>query len=147
MEMGRQIGRQIRMGGDIAALTFVRLAQTEVIDDVTITEHPDLFSVWDEHWRGVAGDILRDPDDGNLYRSIHDVRDAGQNTQPSQTPSMWTRIGDPAEEWPEWAQPQGAHDTYPAGAKVTHNGKHWVNSHGDGNNWAPGVYGWAEDGV
>ena len=37
----------------------------------------------------------------------------------------------------------GAHDAYPQGAKVSHQGKHWV-SEIDANNYEPGVYGWAE---
>ena len=26
--------------------------------------------------------------------------------------SLWVSISDPAEEWPEWSQPLGAHDAY-----------------------------------
>lgn len=29
---------------------------------------------------------------------------------------MWTRIGNPLEEFPEWVQPIGAHDAYSKGA-------------------------------
>lgn len=47
------------------------------------------------------------------------------------------------EEYPEWVQPQGAHDAYSIGDKVTYNGRHWV-SNVDGNVWEPGVYGWEE---
>ena len=90
---------------------------------------------------GKAGDIVRD--EGQLYRSIHDVTDAGQNRKPSENPSMWTRIGNPLEEFPEWIQPLGAHDAYSKGAKVSHNGKKWT-SDSDGNVWEPGVYGWTE---
>jgi hypothetical protein len=43
---------------------------------------------------------------------------------------------------PNWVQPSGAHDAYAAGAEVMHNGQHWVNTHGNGNVWEPGVYGW-----
>ena len=81
--------------------------------------------------------------EGQLYRSIHDVKDAGQNRKPSETPSMWTPIGNPLEEFPEWVQPIGAHDAYSKDAKTSHNGKKWV-SEVDGNVWEPGVYGWAE---
>lgn len=49
-----------------------------------------------------------------------------------------------SEEWPAWTEPSGAHDAYPAGAKVSHNGKNWINIYGDGNVWEPGVYGWQE---
>lgn len=125
-----------------SSIMFVLEAQSENsrLDGITISEHADLFPVWDEHWTGKAGTIMQDG--GQLYRSIHDVS-AGQNTKPSETPAMWTRIGNPAEEYPEWIAPIGAHDAYSAGDKVTHNGKRWLSTV-DGNVWEPGVYGWEE---
>ena len=57
--------------------------------------------------------------------------------------SLWAEIPGPAEEWPEWKQPAGAHDTYSKGDKVSHNDKHWI-SEIDNNAYEPGVYGWAE---
>lgn len=62
---------------------------------------------------------------------------------PANTPSLWVRVDDPSEEWPEWRQPSGSTDAYPQGYKVSHNGKHWI-SEVDNNTWEPGVYGWAE---
>ena len=64
---------------------------------------------------------------------------------PDITPALWTRIGDPAEEWPEWSQPIGAQDAYMAGDKVTYDGRHWVSTV-DNNVWIPGIYGWEERG-
>ena len=32
----------------------------------------------------------------------------------------------PADEWPEYVQPSGAHDAYQVGAKITHGGKRYV---------------------
>ena len=75
--------------------------------------------------------------------SVHDVTNEGQNTKPSATPSMWTRIGNPLDEFPEWVQPIGAHDAYAKGDKASHNGKNWVST-ADNNVWEPGVYGWEE---
>lgn len=124
----------------LSTIPFVIMAQNGDIDDVTITEHADVFVTWDEHWTGKAGTIVND--EGNLYRSIHDVGE-GQNTKPSETPAMWTRIGNPAEEYPEWIAPIGAHDAYSIGDKVTHNDARWVST-ADGNVWEPGVYGWDE---
>lgn len=40
-----------------------------------------------------------------------------------------------------WVQPTGAHNAYPLGATVTHNGKTWANLT-PANIWEPGVYGW-----
>ncbi|MCA1799839.1 MAG: hypothetical protein LC650_00910 [Actinobacteria bacterium] len=59
--------------------------------------------------------------------------------------SGWHRYGATEDAGPQpWVQPTGAHDTYSAGAVVTHNGSTWNNTHGDGNSWEPGVYGWSE---
>ena len=62
---------------------------------------------------------------------------------PTSAVSLWARIDDPAEEWPAWRQPTGAHDAYAMGAKVSHNDKHWIST-ADANVWEPGVYGWEE---
>ncbi|MDL2273971.1 alpha-amylase [Oscillospiraceae bacterium OttesenSCG-928-G22] len=141
LQVMREAGRSARYG-DAATILFVNEAQKEdtTLDDITITEHADFFPDWDEHFTGKRGTIVRD--EGKLYKSIHDVG-AGQNTKPSSTPAMWTRIGDPGEEWPEWMQPIGAHDAYEKGAKVSHAGKRWT-SDVDGNIWEPGVWGWSE---
>lgn len=71
------------------------------------------------------------------------VTTTAQNTKPSQTLSMWTRIGNPGEEYPEWVQPIGAHDAYLKGDKVSHKDKQWKSTY-DSNTWEPGVYGWEE---
>ena len=56
---------------------------------------------------------------------------------------MWTPLGKPGEEFPEWVQPLGVHDAYEQGAKVSHNSKKWVSNTAN-NVWEPGVYGWDE---
>lgn len=51
---------------------------------------------------------------------------------------------------PAWIQPTGSQDAYPAlnvygnPARVSHNGSVWENTHGDGNTWEPGAFGWTE---
>lgn len=80
---------------------------------------------------------------GLLYRCVQ-AHISQDDWAPDLTPALWARVDDPTEEWPEWRQPTGAQDAYSAGAKVSHNGKHWTNTHGDGNVWEPGVYGWEE---
>lgn len=125
----------------ISSIVFVQMSQEGTLDDVTISEHPDMFPLWNENWTGKAGTILKDGD--RLYRSIHDITNVAQNTKPSETPSMWTPIGNPEEEYPEWSQPLGAHDAYALGSKVSHNNKKWVSTAKD-NIWVPGVYGWEE---
>jgi hypothetical protein len=126
---------------EIASLVFVQMSQNGTFDDITISEHPSLFPTWTSKWTGKAGTILMD--EGGLYRSLHDVTNVGQNTKPSSTPSMWVRVADPTEEYPEWVQPLGAQDAYQMGAKSSHNNKNWVSTV-DNNVWEPGVYGWEE---
>ena len=126
---------------EVSSLVFVQMAQDGTLDDVTISEHPSLFPTWTPKWTGKSGTILMD--EGKLYRSIHDITNVAQNTKPSETPSMWTPISDPTQEYPEWVQPIGSHDAYSQGDKVSHMDKHWV-SDMNGNVWQPGVYGWSE---
>lgn len=79
---------------------------------------------------------------GELYRCIQ-----GHKSQADWSPdvavSLWVAISDPAEEWPEWKQPSGAHDAYQTGDKVSHEDKHWI-SDIDANVYEPGVFGWTE---
>jgi hypothetical protein len=79
---------------------------------------------------------------GELYKMIQPTHHSQSDWTPDVAVSVWVKIDDPSIEWPEWKQPTGAHDAYKNGAKVSHNGKHWINTYGDGNSWEPGVYGW-----
>ena len=81
---------------------------------------------------------------GLLYRLIPETHHSQADWTPDLTPAIWARVDDPSEEWPEWIQPIGSEDSYAAGAKVSHNGKRWINIYGDGNVWEPGVFGWEE---
>lgn len=110
-------------------------------DEVALAAPAVLFDAWSAD--GVAyvkGDIRQY--DGLLYRCILAHTSQSDRT-PSAAVSLWTRIADPTQEWPEWIQPTGAHDAYPKGAKVSYNGKHYVST-ADANVWEPGVYGWEE---
>ena len=53
---------------------------------------------------------------------------------------------EPADEWPEWVQPTGAHDAYHVGDKITYNGKHYTCAM-DNCVWTPDAYpqGWHEE--
>ena len=88
--------------------------------------------------KGISADRVQY--DGLLYRCIQSHVSQSDWT-PDITPALWVRTS--TEEWPEWIQPQGAHDAYPLGAKCSHNSKRWISSV-DSNIWEPGVYGWDE---
>lgn len=126
---------------NVAAITFVSLAERGDIDEVTATEHADLFEAWVTDKDYAVGKIVTRPN-GNLYKCVQAHRSQA-GWEPQNTPALWTKIGDPSEEYPEWSQPLGAHDAYPLGAKVSYNGKEWVSDVAN-NVWEPGVYGWTE---
>ena len=128
---------------NVAAITFVLLTEKGDIDEVTATEHADLFESWVMDKDYAVGKILTRPN-GNLYKCVQAHRSQA-GWEPEATPALWTKIGDPTEEYPEWSQPLGAHDAYEQGAKVSHNGKKWTSDVAN-NVWEPGVYGWTEVG-
>ena len=124
----------------VAAIAFVTMAEAGQIDDVTAAEHAIQFASWAYPVEYKAGQIREHA--GKLYRCLKD-HTSQQDWTPDVAASLWVSISDPAEEWPTWSQPIGAHDAYQTGDKVTHAGKHWIST-ADNNVWQPGVYGWAE---
>ena len=128
----RQRAYQLRHLIELAAKF---LTDTEALEGI------ELFPKWnsDSHEYAV-NDRVRYED--TLYKCL-----LAHTSQVSWTPdtatSLWVRVDDPSQEWPEWIQPVGAADAYALGAKVSHNEKHWISDY-DNNVWEPGVYGWTE---
>lgn len=133
--------RQARMAQSergAASIAFVKLAEMGELDDATAGEYPYLFSPWAADVDYAAGQIREYG--GKLYR-CNQAHTAQGDWTPEATGVLWSQIADPAEAWPEWSQPVGAHDAYGAGDKVRHRGERWVSAV-DANVWEPGVYGW-----
>lgn len=118
------------------------LKAAESLADDDALDGLELFQPWKPDTDYVKGQRVRYG--GLLYRLIPETHHAQEDWTPDMTPAVWARVDNPAEKWPEWRQPLGAEDAYPAGATVTHNEKRWYNTYGDGNIWEPGVYGWTE---
>lgn len=133
-------GQVIRNQSEVQSILFVIGAEQGVVDDVTAAEHSELFAPWTSGVAYAAGNIRRYS--GALYRCAQ-AHTSQDDWTPDQTASLWTQVADPAEEWPSWSRPIGAHDAYAAGAKVSHKDKHWVST-ADSNVWEPGTYGWEE---
>lgn len=122
----------------------IRQAMDTAVEYLTTeqaTSVPAIFMPWSPAAAYAAGDRVRY--DGLLYKCLT-AHTAQADWAPGVASSLWVRIDDPVEEWPEWHQPSGAHDAYAKGAKVSHNGKRWI-SDVENNVWEPGVYGWKED--
>lgn len=122
------------------SITFVTLAEKGDIDDVTATEHTDIFSPWVSGMLYSVG-VMRQYNN-ELYRCIQ-AHTSQDDWAPNVAVSLWSKVGNPNEEYPEWSQPVGAHDSYNIGDKVSHNEKKWVSACND-NVWEPGIYGWDE---
>lgn len=131
-----QVGAQ----SAVASITFVALAESGGIDEVTASEHAELFAEWAYPISYTVGQLRRY--NGKLYKCVQ-AHTSQSDWTPDTAASLWSVAADPAEEWPAWSQPIGAHDAYAKGDKVSHNGKHWT-SNVDNNVWEPGVYGWTE---
>lgn len=122
------------------SITFVAMAESGGIDDVTACEHMDNFAAWAYPVAYSVGNMRRH--NGKLYRCVQ-AHTSQADWTPDTAASLWTLCSDPAEEWPAWSAPVGAHDAYNTGDKVSHNDKKWVST-ADSNVWEPGVYGWVE---
>lgn len=122
-------------------IAFVTMAEAGTIDDVTVSEHAELFASW-AYPIAYKKDQIRLYTDGKLYRCLSDHTSQADWT-PDTAVSLWVAISDPAIEFPDWSQPVGAHDAYSLGEKVTHNKQKWVSDVAN-NVWEPGVYGWSE---
>lgn len=119
----------------IQYLAMKTLSDTDALGAIS------LFPVWSsDSVTYKAGDRVQY--ENQLYKCLQD-HTSQETWTPVDAPSLWVRVDDPTVEWPEWVQPTGATDAYSKGAKVSHQGKHWI-SDVDNNTWEPGVSGWTE---
>jgi hypothetical protein len=126
-------------------LRALEIVVEHLLDPETLTpeEIPavaDIYPDWEPDQAYAANRVLNY--NGVLVRVIQ-AHTSQADWLPDATPALYTAFHSPGTV-PDWVQPQGGHDAYAAGAEVRHNGIHWVNTHGDGNVWEPGVYGWVE---
>lgn len=118
---------------------MIERLSTALTDDDAYTV-PEMYAHWATNTGYHTGDRRRF--DGQLYKCLQDHTSQSSWT-PDVSPSLWVRIDDPSQEWPEWIQPTGSTDAYALGAKVSHLEKHWISDY-DANIWEPSVFGWHE---
>lgn len=108
------------------------------VDDETALDHIEAFPKWEVGKAYKKDERIRYI--GDLYKVLQ-----GHTSQadwsPDKAVSLYVKVS--IEEFPEWVQPTGAHDSYMKGDKVSHNEKHWE-SEIDANTYEPGIYGWSE---
>lgn len=131
-------GSQVEQAASAGHLAFVALAEAGTLDPVTAGEHESLFAEWAWPVSYKTGQIRRFG--GALYQCLT-AHESQETWTPPDAASLWVKIANPSEEWPPWAQPIGAMDAYPLGARVRHKGEHWTSAV-ENNVWEPGVFGW-----
>lgn len=114
------------------------LVKRASVSDEEALENKLMYPKWNGNNIYSVDDRVQDGD--NLYKRIQ-PQTATEIYAPHEAPALWVRVW--IEEYPEWVQPTGVHDSYQVGAKVSHNGKHWVNNY-QNNSYEPGIYGWTE---
>ena len=138
-------GQEIFETKAVNAVTFVTLAENQLIDDITAGENISLFEEWTYPKKYFPNQIRQYQ--GILYKCLNEHTSQADWT-PDTATSLWKTTANPADEFPPWAAPVGTFDAYKLGDKVTHNDKKWICTAvgGDGiyNVWEPGVYGWDE---
>ena len=109
---------------------------TVTMSDETALTGVELFPMWAIGRAYAAGDRVQHG--GTLYKCVQ-AHTSQADWTPDATQALWVVVS--IEEFPEWAQPTGAHDAYNIGDKVSYNGQHYICT-ADANVYAPGVYGW-----
>lgn len=109
-------------------------------DDIALNA-VDLFPQWSGD--GVAYTVGYRVRYGTTLYKVLQAHTSQSDWTPDAAVSLFARVDDLAEEFPEWVQPTGATDAYAKGAKVSYDGKHYESTI-DNNVWAPTVYGWSE---
>ncbi|MDR2515665.1 MAG: hypothetical protein LBD02_10770 [Christensenellaceae bacterium] len=119
---------------------LVEIAAAHATESEVAALPKDLIDPWVGDGKSYAqGAVARV---GDLFYRCLQAHTSQASWSPDSAPSLWARIGNPADEWPEWVRPTGA-NPYPQGAKVSHGGKHWISTAAN-NVWEPSVYEWEE---
>lgn len=123
------------------SISFRTMAESGEISEEIAAEYPDLFLAWDDDSDYEVGNLRSY--DGELYKCLT-AHHSQASWTPDVSPSLWAKVSNPTEEWPEWVRPISAETAYRLNAKVSHNGKHWINVGKDFNEYEPSVWGWDE---
>jgi hypothetical protein len=121
---------------DVADLVTTNTTAAQVVDENL--RQAQLQNVWGMGKAFTVGQVVNYSN--NLWQCIQAHTATDYAWRPGNAWSLWKRYYTDGAPWP-WVQPQGAHDAYPLGAKVTYGGYTWQ-SDISANVWHPGVYGW-----
>lgn len=109
------------------------------LDDETALDNIDVFPNWKVNFNYEVGDRVRYEE--VLYKCLQS-HVSQEDWTPDVAVSLFTKVADPQEEWPEYVQPT-AENPYMTGDKVTFEGEHYI-CQIDNCVWSPKEYpqGW-----
>ena len=122
------------------SIAFVKMAEKGDIDEVTASEHTDLFLPWTTSTSYVIGDLRSY--EGILYKCLQ-AHTSQDDWTPDVSSSLWKSLSINESGIPDWSQPISSVDAYNTGDEVMYNGVHYKSTI-DNNVWAPDAYpqGW-----
>lgn len=122
------------------SIAFVKMAEKGDIDEVTASEHTDLFLPWSTNTSYQVGDLRNY--DGSLYKCLQ-AHTSQDDWTPDISASLWKNLSMNESGIPDWSQPISSVDAYNTGDEVMYNGVHYK-SLIDNNVWSPTDYpqGW-----
>lgn len=122
------------------SIAFVKMAEKGEIDEVTASEHTDLFLSWGTSINYTVGDLRSY--EGKLYKCLQ-AHTSQEDWTPNTATSLWKEVGITESGIAEWSQPISSSDAYNTGDEVMYNGVHY-RSLIDNNVWSPTDYpqGW-----
>ena len=118
------------------SIAFVKMAEKGDIDEVTASEHADLFVAWDDVSQYFYGEIREY--EGKLYRCLQ-AHTGQADWTPDVSTSLWKVLGINENGIVEWSQPISSADAYMTGDEVMYDGVHY-RSLVDNNVWSPVDY-------
>ncbi len=135
------------------SIAFVKMAENGEIDDITASEHMEMFLEWNENGDYKTGNLRTYTtqieneygelmNEVNLYKCLQDHKGQAGWT-PDKVPALWKLIVVSQNGVPYWSQPISQQDAYMKDDEVINpnDGFVWV-SDLDYNVWKPGEYGW-----
>lgn len=130
------------------SIAFVKMAEQGEIDEVTVSEHADMFLPWTENGDYKIGNIrtymttTENEEKLMLYRCLQDHKGQADWT-PDKVPALWKLIVVSKNGISYWSQPISQQDSYMLNDEVVNpdDDKVWVSDY-DYNVWKPSVFGW-----
>lgn len=134
-DSGRHALEPIPMfGTEDYILTDAVLAHPAFAPVLATLQQATEYAAWQTGVAYTVGTVVEH--DGRLWRCVQS-HSSQSDWSPPVVPALFVTAHRPGEI-PEWTQPAGAHDAWPLGALVTHNGQVWRSTIA-ANVWPPGT--------